>query len=122
MEVLLYWITRLDAIHIMIIAGIIITAAIGIASGLISLCDGCEKGEVCRKKALLVFKRTLPFFLLFIMMRTFIPTAQEALVIIGVGTTIEYLQSNETAKQIPDKTIRALDKLINDYLGDDYKK
>lgn len=62
MEVLLYWITRLDAIHIMIIAGIIITAVIGIASGLISLCDGCEKGEVCRKKANHVFKRTIPFF------------------------------------------------------------
>lgn len=56
------------------------------------------------------------------MMRIFIPTAQEALVILGVGTTIEYLQSNETAKQIPDKTIKTLDKLLDNYLGEDYKQ
>ena len=34
----------------------------------------------------------------------------EALMIYCVGGTIDYVKSNETAKQLPDKCIKALDK------------
>ena len=34
----------------------------------------------------------------------------EALMIYGIGGTIDYIKSNETAKQLPDKCIKALDK------------
>ena len=39
------------------------------------------------------------------------------LIIYGVGGTVEYLQNNETAKQIPDKTLQCIDKLLEDYLN-----
>lgn len=38
--------------------------------------------------------------------------------IYGVGGTIDYLKDNETAKQLPDKVIVALDKYI-DSLNED---
>ena len=34
----------------------------------------------------------------------------DALLIYGVGGTIDYVKSNKTAKQLPDKCIKALDK------------
>lgn len=40
------------------------------------------------------------------------------LMIYGVDGTIEYLESNETAKQLPDKSIEALDKLLDEYLNE----
>lgn len=43
-------------------------------------------------------------------MNIFIPTTNEALLIYGVGGTIDYVKSNKTAKQLPDKCIKALDK------------
>ena len=45
-------------------------------------------------------------------MSIFIPTTNEALLIYGVGGTIDYIKSNDTAKQLPDKCIKALDKWV----------
>ena len=48
----------------------------------------------------------------------FITSTQDAYMIYGVGGTIDYVKSNETAKQLPDKCLQALDK----YLTDEIKK
>ena len=37
----------------------------------------------------------------------------EALMIYCVGGTIDYVKSNKTAKQLPDKCIKALDKWVD---------
>lgn len=50
---------------------------------------------------------------------TFIPTTKEMIMIYGIGGTIDYIKSNDTAKQIPDKCINALDKFIDEYVNDD---
>lgn len=36
----------------------------------------------------------------------------------GVGSTIDYIQDNETAKQLPDKCVNALDAWVES-LSDD---
>ena len=38
-----------------------------------------------------------------------IPMKNDALLIYGVGCTIDYIKSNDKAKQLPDKCIKALD-------------
>ena len=43
----------------------------------------------------------------------FIQTTNEALMVYGIGGTIDYIKSNETAKQLPDKCIKALDKWVD---------
>lgn len=43
----------------------------------------------------------------------FILTTNEALMVYGIGGTIDYIKSNETAKQLPDKYIKALDKWVD---------
>lgn len=45
-----------------------------------------------------------------------IPTRIECYQIFGLGATLDYIQSNETAKQLPDKVIKALEVLLNNYI------
>ena len=59
------------------------------------------------------FIRAFIVFVVSIVCNVFIPTKNEALMIYGVGGTIDYIKSNETAKQLPDKCIKALDKWVD---------
>lgn len=58
------------------------------------------------------FKISLPCFLLFVTSSILTPTTKEALLIFGVGGTIDYIKSNETVKQLPDKCVDALDAWV----------
>lgn len=51
----------------------------------------------------------------------FTPTKKDLLLIYGVGSTIDYVKENENAKQLPDKTIQVLDKVLDEYLNKDKK-
>ena len=51
----------------------------------------------------------------------FIPNQTEMYTIIGIGGTIEYLQGNEKARQLPDKAIDALNHYL-DTIKEDKKK
>ena len=44
----------------------------------------------------------------------FIPTTKEMLLIYGVGGTIDYIKRNDTAKELPDKAVKALDKYLDE--------
>lgn len=55
-------------------------------------------------------------------MNIFIPTTNEALLIYGVGGTIDYIKSNSTAKQLPDKCVKALDKYLDNLTKEEEKQ
>lgn len=59
------------------------------------------------------FIRVFIVFVVSIVCNVFIPTKNEVLMIYGIGGTIDYIKSNDTAKQLPDKCIKALDKLAD---------
>ena len=42
--------------------------------------------------------------------------------IYGVGGTIDYIKSNGTAKQIPDKCVKALDKWVENLIKEENHK
>lgn len=46
---------------------------------------------------------------------TFVPSKRELYIIYGVGGTIDYLKENPTAKELPDKCIKALDIWIDSF-------
>lgn len=52
----------------------------------------------------------------------FVPSEKQMYAIYGIGGTIDYIKSNETAKQLPDKVIVALDKYIDSLNEDKGKK
>jgi len=105
----LYWITRFDgfltAVILMLIACLML-AIIFIAGYFDSYDKDAEKANLKRAA---IFG-SIGLFLL--IAQAFIPTTKQALIIYGVGGTIDYIKNNETAKQLPDKAIIALDKYL----------
>lgn len=118
----IYWITRLTGINaflnVITVFGIVFTV-ISIGGYIFTknddYVDDCWK-ELWIKLFKYCFPTTIIITLLFILT----PTTKEALMIYGVGGTIDYVKSNETAKQLPDKCIDALDKWV-DSLNEDNK-
>lgn len=52
----------------------------------------------------------------------FVPSEKRLYAIYGIGGAIDYIKNNETAKQLPDKVIIALDKYIDSFNEDKEKK
>jgi uncharacterized membrane protein len=59
-----------------------------------------------------ILKKVLIVFITSCILSIFVPSSKQMMQIYGLGGTIDYLKSNETAKQIPDKCIKALDLYI----------
>ena len=121
----IYWITRLDAICNFLNTIAVLSFVISVVIGAFAMynrfaVDEClEGGEYYNcymqrfKIFLNYFKRSIIVTLVLTVINIFIPTKNEALLIYGVGGTIDYIKSNETAKQLPDKYIKALDKWVD---------
>ena len=116
----IYWITRLDlisgwligfAVISAIVTFIAIVAYIGNRSDYEEYHIDADKrwAEFSSK----LFKISLPCFFAFFVSSILAPTTNEAMLIYGVGTTIEYVKQNNTLQQIPDKCINALDAWVD---------
>lgn len=111
----MYWITRMDGINTFLISFII-------PGGILSLCflilslivDNSEKKE--RLGKVLEYVGSATFIAGVILV--FIPTTKEMLLIYGVGGTIDYIKRNDTAKELPDKAVKALDKYLDEISKD----
>lgn len=114
----IYWITRLDSINgllsVILIIGLIATVFFTIAYA----SNGFETDDDFTEKNKKTLKHISIITVIVAIMSTFIPTQKDMLLIYGVGGTIDYIKSNETAKQLPDKAVQALDKIISEYIGE----
>lgn len=112
----IYWITRLDVINglgcIFVTLGIICSLALSILHLLAS-----NDKDTSLVKTIKPYKY-YSYVILTIgsMVGIFLPTTKEAVMIWGVGGTIDYIKSNDAAKQLPDKCIKALDKFVDEYM------
>lgn len=107
-----YFIILLGNINKVCTIGLIISGAALLFSLAIYIPD---KKEGCLE-ALKYVKISITIFLLCLFGFIVIPTRTECYQILGLGKTLDYLQSNETAKQLPDKAIKALETLLDDYI------
>lgn len=71
----------------------------------------------CRKWA----KRFGIVGVVFILITVFTPSTKSLYLIYGVGGTLDYIKSNDKAKQLPDKVINALDRWIDSQTEDNKK-
>lgn len=120
----LYWITRLDAICAFLwIVSFLSFLLLGILLfvAMISKINAENEEENCEywniymqryKECLRYAKIGVIVFWVSVFMNILTPTTNQALLIYGVGGTIDYIKSNNTAKQLPDKCIKALDKWV----------
>ena len=118
-EALLYWITRLDSIRTILaicIAACVVGSVVFFA---MAGYNNDEGNEAAAKRLYKAALKTVAGFFLCLMAFALVPSTKDALIISGVGSTIDYLKNNETAVQLPDKAIKALDELVDDYLEDE---
>lgn len=111
----IYWITRLNGINaflnVIMVFGIVFTV-ISIVRYIVTKND--DYVDDCWKEFWIkLFKYCFPTTIIITLLFIFTPTTKEALMIYGVGGTIDYVKSNDTAKQLPDKCIEALDKWVD---------
>ena len=118
----IYWITRLDSICIFLTTIAVVSFVISVVMCAFAIynrftADECLEGDkyynchIQRFKIFLnCFKRSIIVALVLTVINIFIPTKNDALLIYGVGGTIDYVKSNKTAKQLPVKCVKALDK------------
>ena len=120
----IYWITRLDAICNFLTIIAIVSFLISVVMAAFAMYNRFEADDYAEggkyyncymqrfKIFLKYFKRSILVIIVSCVINVFIPTKNDALLIYGVGGTIDYIKSNDTAKQLPDKCIKALDKWV----------
>ena len=130
----IYWITRLTCICDFLTAVAVISFLISATMAIFAMCNkfeanDYEEGGKYYNYYIQRFKMFLSYFKRFIfvtiiagLINFFIPTTNEALMIYGIGGTIDYIKSNETAKQLPDKYIKALDKWVENLTKEENQK
>ena len=130
----IYWITRLTCICDFLTAVAVVSFLISALMAVFAMCNKFEANDYeeggkyynCYmqkfKMFLSYFKRFIFVTIIACLINFFIPTTNEALMIYGVGGTIDYIKSNETAKQLPDKYIKALDKWAENLTKEENQK
>ena len=130
----IYWITRLDAICSILICISVSSSFVLLVSFYLALSSrddaetykeysGCwDKYMQEYKKWMRNTKRCAIAFFVSVFINIFIPTTNQALLIYGVGGTIDYIKSNDTTKQLPDKCVKALDKYLDNINKEEEKE
>lgn len=105
----LYWLTRLEYIqNFLVIVMSVSSIALFISFIMWLMANYVEEAKLMLKWVIGTFTTLVISSLIFV----FVPSTKEALLIWGVGSTIDYIQENETAKQLPDKCINALNDWV----------
>lgn len=111
----LYWINVLDNINFLFVLIFIVSLIFSVASVLANI--ACTTDEISETLDYKRFTKTKnwAYTLLIIstLIITFVPSKRELYIIYGVGGTIDYLKENPTAKELPDKCIKALDTWVD---------
>lgn len=111
---LLYWITRFDGLRMVFDTILISSGVLGGVLAIILIIGNTEIDECYFKPMLKYLKIFASAFIITLTVKAFVPSTKEALMIYGVGSTIEYLKSNEKAMELPDKCIDALDAWVEE--------
>ena len=121
----MYWITRCDIILTIswVLLALSVVFIMLLIYGRIELLYEDEEDELGVKPFIKKYqKKVIIFALILVGIVTFMPSTRDAYIIYGVGGTLDYLQSNPTAKKLPDKCIVALDKFLDSISKDEKNK
>ena len=108
----LYWINVLDNINFLFVFIFMVSLILSVASVLVNLAWTTDEISETLDYKRFTKTKNWAYTLLIIstLVITFVPSKRELYIIYGIGGTIDYLKENPTAKELPDKCIKALDK------------
>ena len=109
----IYWITRLDDIGFFLGSISVICGILFVIAAFVIPIASSEGDSSIVKGGITTIKFSLSAFLLSMAINVFVPTTKDAMLIFGVGGTIDYIKSNETINKLPDKCVKALDAWVD---------
>lgn len=113
----LYWINVLGNFYELCMLIFVISALFGITFILVTVFHEddikADLSKVGYKRFVKVRKTNCIVFIISTLALVFLPTRNQLYIIYGVGGTIDYLKENPTAKELPDKCIKALDTWVD---------
>ena len=110
----IYWLTRIGTIGSVCVTIVIIGIVIA-SCGLIYfplILEYIDDSEAFKKFLKKWCGVAIFVWIVGILGTMFVPTKKELLMIYGLGSTIDYIKSNDKAKQLPDKAVEALEKFL----------
>ena len=109
----LYFINLIGNVNIAawVIFGVLCFAAMII--GIAYFMDDID--DVLTKK---LFKPMIVVAFVCLVLGILLPTKNECYIIYGIGSFVDYIQENDDAKQLPDKTVKMLNALADQYAED----
>lgn len=115
----LYWINVLGNLNDVCILIFIISALLGITFILVTVFHEddikADLSKVGYKRFVKVRNTNCIALIISTLVLVFLPTKNQLYIIYGVGGTIDYLKENPTAKELPDKCIKALDTWVDNF-------
>ena len=111
----LYWINVLDNINFLFVFIFIASLLFSVAIALVNLVYTTDEISETLDYKYFIKAKHWAYTLLIIstLVITFVPSKRELYIIYGIGGTIDYLKENPTAKELPDKCIKALDTWVD---------
>ena len=103
----IYWISRLDNLLNCLAAVLVLAVAALVALFLYRLVEDKTWDDIKRWVKMSAFAGCVSILAL-----VFVPSTDEALLIWGVGGTIDYIQDSDKLRELPDKCVEALDLWI----------
>lgn len=113
----LYWINVLGNFYELCMIIFVISALLGITFFLATIFhEGDIKADLSKvgyKRFVKVRNTNCIVLIISTLVLVFLPTKNQLYIIYGVGGTLDYLKENPTAKELPDKCIKALDTWVD---------
>ena len=112
----IYWLTRLSILNdvcmvTLALCGCALCVLIVVSPIIIDLYRNMEEeSKIIVKKA---FKGLIIVLVFSGLGAIFIPSKKDLLLIYGLGSTIDYVKSNDKAKELPDKVVDALTRYVD---------
>ena len=118
----LYWIMVLDNVYYVSCIVMIVGGLIAVVTWIVSFILWCntygEEDEAdsdwrSYKKAKGIVSKSFTACIIATFIAMFTPSKEQMYLIVGVGTAIDYVQENESVKQLPDKCVDALNRWVD---------
>ena len=103
----IYWISRLDNLLNCLAAALVLAVVVIVGSFIYRVVEDKTWDDIKRWVKMSAFAGCVSILAL-----VFVPSTDEALLIWGVGGTIDYIQDSDKLRELPDKCVEALDLWI----------
>lgn len=109
----IYWMQRIGALSDIFNVTWVIATIVFVVSVFVYFVSAVEDDENVTKRTIKAVKISFVTLVIGALCGAFTPSTKEMYAIYGLGGTIDYIKSNDKAKQLPDKCVDALTRYVD---------